>query len=85
MILAPALKGLGSPKTAGVIYPIHPLAGRFLVFSPALKFWGPLKGPGFCSQSDQFWTMADFLILIEYSNFLPRFEALGTPKMAGFM
>ena len=51
-----------------------PTCGPLLILSPALKRWEPSKRQGLCHQSAHLWAMADFV---------PRFEALGTPKRQG--
>ena len=46
------------------------MALRLLIFSPALKPWGPPMLQGLCSQPASFWTTSDFV---------PRFEVFAPP------
>ena len=71
----PRLKALGIPVdgTGFVVNP--PSCGPLLSLSRALKRWGPFRRSGLCPPSAHMWVVADFV---------PCFEALGTPRMAGF-
>ena len=51
-----------------------PTCGPLLILCPTLKCWGPLGRQGLCSKCAHLWASA---------NFVPRFEALGTPRTAG--
>ena len=51
--------------------------GSLPFFSPALKCWEPPpRLQGLCSHLAHLWALSDFI---------PRFEALGSPQMAGVM
>ena len=47
-----------------------------MVLSPALKCWGPTRRQGLYSQSAHLWAHCDFV---------PCFEALGTPEGRGYV
>ena len=51
--------------------------GPPLILSPALKRWGPPpRRQGLCSHPAHWWAISDFV---------PRFEAVGTPEAVGVM
>ena len=54
----------------------RPICGPLLIWSPAPKRWGLLKRQGLCSHPACLWETADFV---------PRFEALGTPQASHVM
>ena len=51
-----------------------PTCGPFLILSPAMKHWGPPRRQGLGSHYAHMWAISDFV---------PRYEALGTPETAG--
>ena len=72
-ILSPALKCWGTPDGRSYVANL-PTCGPLLIFSHALKRWGPRTRLGFCSQSNHLWVIVDSP---------PCSKALGTPGRQG--
>ena len=66
----PRYEELGTPPSGRGYVATEPTGGPLLTLSPAMKRWGPPRRHGLCSHLAPLWATSDFV---------PRYEALGTP------